>query len=578
MSRLPAVSNPGSFEFPMNQIIKQFMEDFNESEELTFPEPSENFEAFSNFSIVSKEYKNDFDIDDVSMGETQGIDGLAIIANGNLVTSTEEVDDLVEKNNYLEASFVFIQAKTRRSFEGADISNFFASINDFLSDSPQFTQTAEIQRAIQFKDKIWEHVSKMKKGNPICRIYYVTTGQWQEDKSLKVRVENHVSDLRKMSLFEGIEFIPCGASEIQDLYLQTKRGTECEFIFEKHVVLPAVKSVQEAYSGVVKFDEFLKIITDDGGLKDVFYENVRDFLGESNSVNEEIEATLKGADLELFSLLNNGITMVANTKTNKGNVFYIENYQIVNGCQTSHVLFNNKDREGMNNIYVPLKLIITDDDNIQNKVIVATNNQTSIPKEQLEAFSKFQKELELFYDSETSVPAKLFYERRQRQYRDKKVSRPRIVTIREQIKVFAAMFLDQPHTASGYFSKVYTSNKEKMFIEGDKYDPYYISAFGMYKLLSLISIGAIDKKYRMARYHILMIFRMQFEKNIPKANSRAMEKYCARIKEVLLRDDETDRRFKDAIAVLESVKSINLEEPETLYTGENTELLKEVLS
>ena len=47
------------------------------------------------------------------------------------------------------------------------------------------------------------------------------------------------------------------------------------------------------YSGVLPFSEFKKIICDESGsLKKVFEDNVRDFLGEKNFVNEDIENTI----------------------------------------------------------------------------------------------------------------------------------------------------------------------------------------------------------------------------------------------------------------------------------------------
>ncbi|MFA5361397.1 MAG: AIPR family protein [archaeon] len=564
----------------MNTIIKNLIGDFLKSEEIKSTSASKDFENFCNFSVISSEYKSDFSTQDISLGQTQGIDGLAIIVNGNLVTTTEEIDDLVARNNFIEASFIFIQTKSSDFFEGADISNFFVSVIDFLSEDPKSVQTVEIKRAIALKNKIWEYVSKMTKGKPICKIYYITTGTWLNDKSLESRIEGHRLDIEKLSLFKDIKIFPCGANEIQQFYLQTKRVTECEFTFDKHIVLPVENGVQEAYFGIVKFEEFKKIISDsDGDIKDIFYENVRDFLGDSNTVNKEIETTLSNKEFDIFCILNNGVTIVANSKTNRGNKFFIENYQIVNGCQTSNVLFNNKEMTGIDQVYIPLKLIVTEDEDIQSKIIIATNNQTSIPKEQLEAFSRFQKDLELFYESEQDINAKLFYERRQKQYQDKEISRPRIVTIREQIKSFAAMFLDQPHVASGYFSKVYKNNKEQMFMSGHKFDSYFISSLSMYRLDSFFRDELLNKKYRIARYHILMIFRMLIEKSngisLPYLNSRDIEDFCERIKIILLDDKKSIEYFIESIKIIDSIKSINIEDQKTLYLSENTEALKE---
>ena len=54
------------------------------------------FEHFSNFCILSKEYSEEFNLEDIHTGEggDLAIDGLALLVNGNLVNSKDEVDDL----------------------------------------------------------------------------------------------------------------------------------------------------------------------------------------------------------------------------------------------------------------------------------------------------------------------------------------------------------------------------------------------------------------------------------------------------------------------------------------------------
>lgn len=87
------------------------------------------------------------------------------------------------------------------------------------------------------------------------------------------------------------------------------------------------------------------LIEDDNGdiIRGLFYDNVRDWQ-EYNEVNTEIRETLKCAAKDMFVLMNNGITIISRTIQPTGNRFYISDYQIVNGCQTSHVLFEDNIR------------------------------------------------------------------------------------------------------------------------------------------------------------------------------------------------------------------------------------------
>ncbi len=104
---------------------------------------------------------------------------------------------------------------------------------------------------------------------------------------------------------------------------------------------------------------------------------------------------------------------------------------------------------------------------------MSTNNQSKIDKEGLLALTTFQKELEEYYQSAND---NLFYERRKSQYANRtEVKRKNIVDIREQIKSFLAMFLNEPHEVSGYFSKVYKERIGDIFIPEHLKEPYYIA-------------------------------------------------------------------------------------------------------
>ena len=103
------------------------------------------------------------------------------------------------------------------------------------------------------------------------------------------------------------------------------------------------------------------------------------------------------------------------TLTVARNDFSLEDYQIVNGCQTSHVIYNN--REFLNlDVSLPIKIIVPENDEVVNDIIVANNSQTEVKKEELMALSDFQKNLELFYNSIDDPKKRLYYERRSKQY------------------------------------------------------------------------------------------------------------------------------------------------------------------
>jgi hypothetical protein len=185
---------------------------------------------------------------------------------------------------------------------------------------------------------------------------------WQDDQYLSSIIGQQIRDFEKTNRFKSIRFIPLGAQQIQDLYRKTKRSISRQIQFDKFVTLPQIGRVRAAYLGVVPATQYLKLITDDEEniIRSIFIDNIRDFQGD-NPVNKEIALTIRPELLDQFVLRNNGVTVVARQVNITGATFLIEDYQIVNGCQTSHVLYANRESVS-DGLLIPLKLIFTDDE------------------------------------------------------------------------------------------------------------------------------------------------------------------------------------------------------------------------
>ncbi len=190
--------------------------------------------------------------------------------------------------------------------------------------------------------------------------------------------------------------------------------------------MPEMENVKEAYIGLVPAKTIINLIEEDSELiSSIFYDNVRDFQG-FNAINSEIKKTIEDDNLKhAFAVLNNGITIVANQLSQSRDDFEISNYQIINGLQTSRVLLSCKDSID-EDMYVALKLIVTEDENLISKIIRATNRQTAVKEEDLIAYTEFQKNLEDFFKSFDDED-KLYYERRSKQYNGTEISPRKIV-------------------------------------------------------------------------------------------------------------------------------------------------------
>jgi hypothetical protein len=513
----------------MDKITRNLLEGFVNEYELERLDEPKQFEYFVNYVVISKLHRSSFELDSVDTGDggDAAIDGLAIIVNGRLITDVQELEDIVNDSGYLDCDIAFIQSKMSSKFEGSDIGSFIFGVKDFIADEPKLVHNERMKKLKEIWEAVISKSSYMIHRRPNCKFYYVTTGRWVDDQNLRAVISSGSQEIGDSGLFEDdILFEPYGASELQKLYHETRNKLSSTITFQNRITLPDIDGVKEAFLGILPFNEFLKLIQDNNeSMYSIFYDNVRDFQGD-NEVNARIKSTLNERKFDLFCVLNNGVTLVASSLTPAGNKFTLRDYQVVNGCQTSHVLHQSKSTEGMDRVNVPVKVIVTEDEDIKNQIILATNSQTEVKPEQLASLTSFQKKLELYYDSMRG-DVELYYERRSQQYHSTSgIKKTQVISIPIQIKTFASAFLNAPHLVSGYYGTIAKRFQGKIFESSHMHAPYYASALCYYRLEGLFRNSFIDTKYKKLRFHMIMIARMLSMESvgIPQLNSKKIEK------------------------------------------------------
>lgn len=562
----------------MDKITEALLGSFAMENEIEMSETWEQFEHFANYCVISKHYRNTFALDSIHTGGGRdgALDGIAIIVNGQIIEDVDELIDVVESAGHLDCDILFVQAKTSSSFSGAEIGHFILGVKDFLSDTPELVQNEFVKNAKTIWDAVIEHSALMHNRRPNCWLYYVTTGRWQDDQNLTAVIRSGKTEIEDSGLFQKVIFHSLGADEIQRLFHETKNKLSTTVSFQSRVTLPDIEGVSEAYLGFLPFREFLKLVQDDAGRAfSIFDENVRDFLGE-NQVNRKIAKSLRDGKYELFSILNNGVTLVASSLTPAGNRFTIRDYQIVNGCQTTNVLRRSSELKGIERVSVPVKIIVTDNDDIKNEVTIATNSQTEVKAEQMEALTQFQKKLELYYQS-IAGPFQLYYERRTKQYASNQtVRKTQVITIPMQIKAFAAAYLNVPHSVSGYYGTIVKRFRGQIFSSEHQLSPYYSSALCYYRLEAFFRNGQIDTEYKKLRFQLIMLARILasgFE--VSPFNSHSIDAaaldFCRKL------DDDTSalRLFCDGVQICNEA-GLDLSKRQFKAESDTTLLLKRV--
>lgn len=545
----------------MDRITESLLNEFSKEHGIAHLHVDRRFEHFSSYITVRRHFSETFDTADIitgSGGDT-GIDGIAVLVNGSMITDLETLEEQASRAGYLDVTFVFIQARKAAGFDAASIGNFGFGVADFFAPKPRLPRNEKIQSAAEIMSAIYERSSKFKRGNPVCRLYYATTGKWQGDQTLEARRSAVISDLEDTQLFREVEFMPVDAERLHKFYRQTRNAISKEFNFNNKTVVPDIPGVKESYLGFLPAGEFLKLLQDESGemLRVLFYDNVRDWL-DFNQVNDEIKSTLD-KDKARFVLMNNGITIIARNLQSTGNKFLIEDYSIVNGCQTSHVIFEQREKID-DSVIIPLRLIHTQDEDIINSIVRATNRQTEVKAEQFYALQEFPKDLERFFQTYDD-PFKLYYERRTRQYDRLEIEKTRIVTPANMIKAFAAMFLSEPHRTTRSYALLKNKVSSEIFVKGHRMEPYYCAAFTLYKLEYLFRSGKLEGKYKPARFHILLAARILANPSpmpsLDKMNSREMAKYADSITQILWDATKSDELLTRAAKVVDDVADDN---------------------
>jgi AIPR protein len=204
----------------------------------------------------------------------------------------------------------------------------------------------------------------------------------------------------------------------------------------------------------------------------------------------------------------------------------------VNGCQTSHVLYDNA---GLLNdsVTIPFRLISTQDEGVIESVIRATNRQTEVRDEQFFAMKDFAKKLEEYFKS-FAIPQRLYYERRPHQYDEQSIEKYFVVTHQNLVRAFGAMFLGEPHITTRNYRQLSAKVGKEMFRDTDKCEPYYVAALALSRIEEMFKLKVIDPKFKPARYQILLAMRLAMDNQpLPRMNSNEMARRCTAMMESL---------------------------------------------
>lgn len=213
----------------------------------------------------------------------------------------------------------------------------------------------------------------------------------------------------------------------------------------------------------------------------LFDDNLRVFLGANGGYNTAIINTATSRDSHLFWYLNNGITITCrNYSYNKGHSnpkIKIEDFQIVNGAQTSHSLIeaNRINPEGLENVVLLVRIYATDRSDIAERVAVATNSQARIQSRDLRANDSVLKKMELAFKERG-----YFFERKRNMHSDQE-AHARIDALKMG-QIILAYYLREPDRARAESDSIFDQRFASIFHEQYNFDEI-CRLFQLYRVL-----------------------------------------------------------------------------------------------
>ena len=563
----------------MHKIVSSHLKRFVVEQSVNGLEESKQFERFSNFCIIYKFYPTRFDVAAVTSEEDDcGIDGIAFIIDGELVITPDEAKNAFKKpKKNIVVDVVFVQSKRSEKFDRGEILKFGDGVSDFLNDSPNLPQGEFIRNSKDLFEIVIENVSKITYGKPSCHLFYVTTGIYSSEKELEGTFKNIQQRVSDSGLFKEATVLPVDRDELVKLWSLTYSGVEAKFEVKGYTPYPEIAGITEAYLAIVPAKNFVKnVLSDeDGKLRNfIFQENVRAFLGQENPVNRMIKETLVDeSGRERFGILNNGITIISPNVKVQSDSIYIENFQIVNGCQTSNVLYENRSVLS-DETMLTVRVVEATDTDVISDIVRATNSQSKVEDIQFLSLKPIIRKVEEFFEAlaeDSDEEIKLYFERRDRQFVGQSIPDKRIFDIKECSRAVASMFLERPDLAARYPTQMLEELNEELFDERNKEIAFYTASLALYRIQLLIGNNKIPYNFGKYKWHMLMCIKYLIcgEKG-PNLTSTKLEKFCKKIIDVCKDlNDENLIYFKKVEDVIKQAGEVDRDKLRALSYAED---------
>ncbi|HDX9578819.1 TPA: AIPR family protein [Bacillus pseudomycoides] len=464
-------------------LLEAILDDF--ADQLDMTKSSERDSVFELFVAEQLLKDKDLDSDELENGIIggsfdNGIDGMFIFANDELIQSIEQVSNF---KNIKNIEVHFHQYKNNERISEDVVHKFNTATSNILNLSQELSPTSwnidlieqvkllrnlTIRSAVAHPEYkfIYRHISKGNRDN-IYNEDRPNESYLDKVATLKNTVEK--SDYSNV-LFD---FDYIGVNELISLNRNEKQFSIALKLNENPIALDFSDDGKRGYIASVNIKDYFKFITEESGelRKYLFDSNIRDYQN-NTEVNTQISETIKNdKDLD-FWWLNNGVTIIADKGSLTGKTLHLDNVQIVNGLQTSHSIYYSYNKEvDDENRSLLLKIIITDDKVTADKIIKSTNSQNQVPTSLLRATDRVQRDIEEYF-----LTKDYYYDRRKNYYKNLKKPTKKIISINFLAQCLTSLLIQEKNPSKARSNPTVLTKKDedyaKLFPENRHLDTY----------------------------------------------------------------------------------------------------------
>lgn len=455
-----------------------FQQDFADNG--SYADESQYFEVFSSKQILKSNDLSDEEIENgvLGSGNDGGCDSIYTLFNGAYVT--EDIVSSITSSKEAAIELVITQAKRETSFGEDAIMKWKTTVGNLMEigvdDSPYKARYNEdVRTAFSVFRELYV---KLLRNTPklVISFNYATfatelhpnvQAQAEELKGIVHKLFPSPKTVVNVTFWGAEELLLAAQSQPEhklNLPLAENPiniGTHCDYI------------------ALVNIAKYYRFITDESGAlrKYLFDSNVRDYQGH-NSVNQDIHNTLSSPTGEDFWWLNNGITLLTDEAilaTSKELV--LTEPAVVNGLQTSNEIYQyflaNPEQLGSETRNILIRVIVPESEDSRDRIILATNNQTNIPKSSLRANDPIHWQIELYLKGRG-----LFYDRRKNYYKNQGRKSTEIVSVSFLAQCMISLFLQKPNYARARPSTLLIKDEtyDELYIKNQDLDVFYNSA------------------------------------------------------------------------------------------------------